>query len=65
MTRGSLILVINGTALTVSYIGPQYGMNQEFFDAIGCSRGASRANLGSFGLIGNLILKDNLFVSPR
>ena len=25
-----LILVTNGSALTVSYIGPQYGMNQEF-----------------------------------
>jgi hypothetical protein len=30
MTRSSLILDINGKALTVSYIGPQYGMNQEF-----------------------------------
>ena len=29
-SQTSLILVINGTALTLSYIGPQYGMNQEF-----------------------------------
>ena len=29
-SQTSLIHVINGTALTVSYIAPQYGMNQEF-----------------------------------
>jgi hypothetical protein len=29
-SRTDVILVVNGTDVTVSFIGPQYGLNQEF-----------------------------------
>jgi hypothetical protein len=35
-SQTGLILLCNWSALTVSYIGPQHGLNQEFIAAIKC-----------------------------